>query len=278
MFDKVAAVIVLYNPLPTVIYNIHSYIDMIDCLYIIDNSTNRSDLISELYFKDTNIKVLHYGENIGIASALNLALHEAKKDKYEWLFTFDQDTYFYKDECRLFLARCKKLNLDKVVILSPLHNKKFITQKSKKVYEVDFVMTSANLLNIDIALKIGGFNEKLFIDEVDHEFCLRLRKSNYRILLDKTISVNHCLGISHSIFNTIKVYNQYRIYYMVRNYLYIRKQYIDFDKNFFNTRDLYIVKFLLKQIIFGKDRIKKIYYIFQGIIDYFNMRLGKLDI
>ena len=41
-------------------------------------------------------------------------------------------------------------------------------------------MTSGNLLNLKIAEKIGDFEEKLFIDEVDHDYCYRIRrKANY---------------------------------------------------------------------------------------------------
>jgi len=277
MKEKVVATVILYEPLPSVKYNILSYIDDIDYLYIVDNSRYRSSVIFELAPYSYKIKVLHYGKNIGVASALNLAIARAKEDNYKWLFTFDQDTYFEGNECSLFLENLFSLKLNnQVAIVSPLHNKKFINKNKPLVSNIDFVMTSANCINVDIAYSLGGFDEKLFIDEVDHEFCLRLKKYNYIIYINNHISVKHKLGVSHKLFSKVKIYPSLRLYYMIRNYLYIRRLYKIYNIDFFKNRDKYLVKFFVYQLIFGDNIKDNIFYIVKGIKDYSKNRFGKL--
>jgi len=276
MIKKVSAVIILYEPLSAVKYNILSYIEYVECLYVVDNSNQLSDILFEL--SSNKIKVLHHGSNIGISKALNLALKQAQNDNYEWLITFDQDTYFdKKNDFKDFLEDFYKLNDKDIAIVSPLHNKRFIDKSASLYQEVDFVMTSSNCLNVDIAHRVGGFNELLFIDEVDHEFCLRLRRSGYKIYVNNHISVNHTLGVSHKWFFNIKIYNEIRLYYMVRNYLYLRSQYKIYHSDFFKQRDKYLIKFFFKQIVFGYKRVSNIKYIIRGIYDYLHNDFGKLS-
>lgn len=40
-------------------------------------------------------------------------------------------------------------------------------------------ITSGNIINISIALSCGGFDENLFIDSVDEEFCIRCQKYGF---------------------------------------------------------------------------------------------------
>jgi len=275
--QNISAVVILYNPLPIVKYNILSYIDYIDCLYIIDNSYQYSTLLLS-GFVSNKIKVLHYGSNIGISKALNIALKQAKEDNYKWLLTFDQDTYFIKkDDCLHFLSNIYMLDDTNIALISPLHNKKFINIIGTRYEQVDFVMTSANCINIDITMQIGGFDEKLFIDEVDHEFCLRLKRYKYIILKDNHIAVNHSLGISHKWFSKIKIYDSLRLYYMIRNYLYIRRIYKVYNIDFFKKRDRYLIKFFILQTSFSKNIFKDISYIIKGIKDYRSNKFGKLE-
>jgi len=277
MIQGIAAVVVLYEPTPIVKYNISSYIEDIECLYIIDNSHQFNDILFEL--SNHKIKILHQGYNIGISKALNLALKEAKKDKFKWLLTFDQDTYFEKKiYCKKFLLGLDKLNYSNIAIVSPLHNKNLLNQNTTIYKNVDFVMTSANAVNVDIAHKVNGFDENLFIDEVDHEFCLKVRLHGYDILIHNYIFVKHSLGVPHKFFSKIKIYPKIRLYYMSRNYLYLRSKYRKYNVQFFKQRDKYLIKFFIKQIIFGYNKLANIRYIVKGINDYYNFKFGKLII
>jgi len=270
----IAAVVVLYYPNSSVLNNIKSYADKVSKLYIVDNTDNE---VSHKQILDTflNAEVLHKGENIGIAKALNIALECARSDGYAWLLTMDQDTSFPNNGFIQFFQHFKVLikEKDSVAIYTPLHNKKFLQNNLYLPYkQVKYVMSSANIVNIAKALSVGGYEERFFIDEVDHEFCFRIRSSGYTIWEDNTIAVSHQLGEKY---NNRTLYNAVRLYYMTRNYLYLKRDYYDDDPDFFQNRDRYLRKFFLQQILYGKKRIYNFYMISIGVLDFILNHVGK---
>ena len=273
---KIAGVVVLYNPDESVYQNIKTYIHALHTLYIIDNSSLKHDIGTKL-LEYKNIQMIHSGENIGISKALNFALNYAEMQDYKWLMTLDQDTSFNVGDIDIFLESFHILNDENIALVSPLHNKKFIVENAENSFiDKDYIMTSANVVNIKIAREIGGYDENLFIDEVDHEFCFRLKNSEYTIFQYIAIAVNHSLGTSYKYNEKIKLYDPVRLYYMSRNYLYLKNKYYFKYHSFFKIRDRYLLKFFLNQLIYGKQRFKNITMIFKGIKDYKNQKYGKL--
>jgi len=273
--SKITAVVILYYPSSDVIDNINSYVNNLKTLYVICNSDIEDSLYNQLLAIE-NIKIIHKYDNIGIAKALNLTLEHASKEDEKWLMTLDQDSSFNEGEYIKFIKNFDRLkNKKNLAIFSPIHNNKFI---NNSIEERDFVMTSANIVNIQRALDIGGYDENLFIDEVDHEFCFRLQKNSYKIVQDNSIAINHNLGKKvQKKSKKIILYNSIRLYYMTRNYFYVKKKYKSIFPIFFKKRDRYILIFLIKQIYYGQHRIKNIRMILQGIIDYRQKKYGKYN-
>lgn len=64
-----------------------------------------------------------------------------------------------------------------------------------KPYEnVKIALTSGTLIKLEAWRNIGLFNELLFVDEVDHEFCYRLRSEDYNIVKVNGVFMNHKIG------------------------------------------------------------------------------------
>ena len=217
MESKLCGVVILYKPNYKEIYdNIYTYAKNLKTLYIIGNSLIKDDFLLKLQ-KLSSIILLHNGENLGISKALNMVLKEAISDGFEWILTMDQDTSFNKNDFSKYLANFNKVNKLELMIYAPIHNKKFLNDYYQ---EESYVMTSANILNIKKAISINGFDENLFIDEVDHEFCFKTLKNKYKIFQDYRIAVNHHLG--NKLDNKVTIYSSTRLYYMLRNYLYLK--------------------------------------------------------
>ncbi len=264
---KIAGVVVWYNPTNDDKKNIYSYLESLDKLYIFDNSSKKND------FKlDKKIEYIFAGENEGIAKALNVTAKKAIEDGYEWLLTMDQDTVFENEK----LEKLKKF-IDKkeanVAIICPWLETKLKIEKSKQ--ELDYpldVMTSGNLLNLAIYKKIGGFLEELFIDGVDMEFCLRLKKHGFKIKRVNSISIKHNLGnITYKNFLKKSLlcmnHNYVRYYYRVRNYHYIHDLYYDIEPEYCKN----IIKFraMIWCIVFyEKDKYRKLRAVYEGYKDY----------
>lgn len=277
--SKLAGVVILYHPNTDVFNNIKTYINSIDRLYIIDN-TEHGDHISTIEKELLSLKqctLLHKGENLGIAKALNLALDHSLKENFTWLMTMDQDSAFEAKYLKKYLDDFKKLNKENVALVSAMHNPKFINDNFTNPFEEkEIVMTSANIVNINAALSVGGYDERLFIDEVDHSFCFALHLKKYIILENKTVYVKHMLGTPYMKNNKVKLYPPERLYYMIRNYLYIKERYKEGHQLFFKKRDMYLFTFFAKHFLYGKQKLKQLNMLLNGIKDYNKKRFGKL--
>ena len=267
---SIVALVVLYKPSKECYNNILTYIHSIDMLYIIDNSPKPSILLQKLK-THTNTTILSTHQNLGIAKAYNIALAEASSEGYQWLFTMDQDSFFRDNDINKFIEYFLKTDTQALAIYTPLHNKKFISQSID--LEPGAVMSSGNIVSISKALSIEGFDEKLFIDEVDHDFCMRLKLHNYKIIQNQQIAISHHLGtmIPNS---PHKKYSATRLYYMMRNYLYLYHKHKTNYPSFFKNRSKYLLKFFIKQIIFQRNKYKRIKMIGLGIKDYYKKRMG----
>lgn len=279
---KLAAVVVLYNPEHEIIDNICSYIDQVEKLYIVDNSEiPNQNLIIQL----GNIKNAEYisnKENLGIAKALNIGAFKAIKDQYEWLLTIDQDSKPQTDMINNMLDFIEKNDIENIGIISPIQiiqanqNIKYSTLSEEK----DLVMTSGNILNLKIFETVNGFLDYLFIDQVDHEYCLRIKNYGYKIIQINNAFLDHQLGERKKIKILFfsKERNQHsplRIYYIFRNGLYVNKKY----KKLFPEFNKYIKNVFRNEIIctflVSEDRIKKFKFIIQAYFDYKNNIFGK---
>lgn len=283
---KYAGVVVLYNPGDDLFDNINSYINFLDNLYIVDNTpgVDRTQDFSD-YDK---VKYIPLNDNKGIAYALNVGAKQAIKDKCDWLLTMDQDSCFEGNslgEMIIFIEECKKSDVicdivgskyEQIGIVSPFH----VTERTNDINPkgIDWplvVMTSGNLVNLNAYKKVDGFKDWMFIDCVDFDFCLNLRRNHYEIVQLNYSRLNHKLGdtIKKKIFGkTIYVDNHssFRRYFICRNRHYLYDMFAN-DFPLYCKLELKRTKReMLKIWLFEKNKIKKTFQIYRGYKDYKN--------
>lgn len=275
---KFAGVVVLYNPDEEVNKNISSYLNAIEKLYVIDNSSEDN---SKKIMKDKKIEYIPLYDNKGIAKALNTGCEKALENNFDYILTMDQDSNFENDDIIKFIDFVKKNKEEKIAIFTPFH--RFGHEIKKPEEEVDYpfeVMTSGNLVSLNAYKDVGGFKDWLFIDCVDIEFCMNLRKNGYEICRYNEIELIHHLGNTESVDLKIKkiiVYNQnyIRRYYITRNLLYMYNLYHDTFPEY-STWLKDNVKFQTRNVIlFEKDKFRKIRNVWRGIRDYKKNIKGK---
>lgn len=272
-----AGVVVFYNPSLDNISNIDNYINMLDKLYIIDNT--EKDI--KIKFKSNKIVYKKNKCNMGIAYALNLGAKLAIADGFDWLLTLDQDSKINSDIISKMICFLKNNKIKNLGIISPYHNIVTFEKKPEiKTEEKMEVMTSGNIINLNAYKKVNGFKNELFIDCVDIEYGMNLNKNNYKVLRLNYIEMPHTLGDSKIIrFLGRDVitsnHNALRRYYMTRNTLYVNKLY----KNIYPDYCKMLIRSQLgqlKRVIFlEKDKINKLKMIIRGIIDYKKGITGK---
>jgi rhamnosyltransferase len=149
--------------------------------------------------------------------------------------------------------------------------------------DIDYLITSGSVVNLTLFDEIGGFDEALFIDEVDLEYCYRAKTKGYKIIKFTHIFLQHSLG-KISYFRSLKsgkltprtLHSPLRVYYMLRNYLYVAKLY----PNQFNESAVIRKKALKNRIknnlLYGKGRFRLIKYIISAYFDYKHKKMGKI--
>lgn len=272
---KLAAVVTLYHPDKTHFENIKNYLSDVDKLYVIDNTPNKSH--EKDLPKSKKIEYFTFN-NIGVSKALNLGASNALNAGFSWLLTMDQDTILSSSILKEMIKIIEKEDMKKVGIVTPWHHTKLKVEKPKE--RVDYpqdVMTSGNLVNLAIWKKIGGFNEDFFIDGIDIEYGLRLKKNGFKIMRLNYLEIEHDLGDIFYVKDKLCTnHSGLRRYYMNRNYHYIYDMYQDTDKKFcsFLIRNY---KTMAKVILFEKKKFSKVYGFILGYIHYKKGIKGKLE-
>ena len=293
---RIAGVVVVYNPGENVFDSINSYINELDKLYVIDNSEDDN---GKKFNYNNKIEYVYNHGNLGIATALNIGANKAIKDNYQYLLTMDQDSCFTKNGIRKMIQMIENYSKDsdlinqfgsdinKIGIFSPVHvinNNKDIMGIYEKKYDSPLnVMTSGNIINLNIYSSVKGFNDDYFIDCVDFDYCLKIRKHGYNIVRNNCIILNHelgnyvekyFLGKKHSSFE----HNYIRRYYIVRNRHYLCRTY----RNDFPDYCKLELKCSWKELklvwLCEKDKLRKTIYMLRGYFDYKRGKVGKLNI
>jgi rhamnosyltransferase len=270
---KIAAVVVWYNPDKlneyTAVQNILTYSNYLEKVYIVDNSNANN------YKMSVNISNSIYipnNDNFGIARGLNQGCTMAKEDGFEWVLTMDQDSRWDNDDIALYLSEAENIYIhnNRIVSFSPmLRGEKevhsvlgdirllFFNQTNlKKIvltsgYEfIDRTITSGNILSLQAWMQVGKFNELLFIDEVDYEFCYRIINNEYQIVKMLTCSMNHTIGEPKKFFfpQHFAFHHNERIYYIIRNMIYILTNFPEFAKKYKYKKN--IRKIVIGRLIF----------------------------
>ena len=150
--------------------------------------------------------------------------------------------------------------------------------------DVNQLITSGSLVNLKTLSAIGNFDENLFIDEVDFEFCLRAVTKGYRIIQFTHIFLHHQLGVItyHRSLKSNKstprtLHSPIRLYYLTRNFLYVKKKYGKRFKEDIHFKKKALLNRFKNNILYGKERWKVIRYIIRGYIDYKKNRMGKFE-
>lgn len=271
MQEMINAGIVLYNPdLVRLDENISHIIKQVHSLIIVNNGSKNTTEIDKLLKKYPECKYIKFEENKGVAAALNRIVEECLKEKVEYVITLDQDSVCHDNLVENYR---KYLNLPQLGQLCCLYqDRNFIEDNSPQydgVKEVSWCITSAALLNNNVWKEIGGFDERLFIDQVDYDICLSMREKGYKIYQAGFIGFLHEIGEGKKRefgkFH-IKTWNHspIRRYYGVRNAIWVGRKHKELN----NIRVILgAVKHIFIIFIFEGDKYNKLKAGLRGLKD-----------
>jgi len=291
--NKIAASVILYCPTKEHLYNIKNYVNEVGHVFIYDNTPKEKIQYDHKYiiniFSGIMRKHVTYtgtGENIGIGEALNITSRLAIKKKFKFIITLDQDTVIESGIIERICREFDKINFKNVGIIAPsmewAGNKKRRNKFNSKlqISKTLLVITSGSIVNLQAFKKVGGYNSDLFIDEVDHDYCLKNISNGFNVLKINNLFIPHELGNSkvYNVFNTkivVTHHNYKRRYYIIRNRLYMIKR---FYRQYPSLMKIYIKETsidMLKMIVFETDKIRKIVSVIMAAFDFIIGKKGK---
>lgn len=264
--------IVLYNPeIERLKENIDSICKQVKQVILIDNASDNIEEIKILCSAYKNTKIIENVKNTGIAFALNEIMNYGLKKGYKWVLTLDQDSICPNN---IISEYSKYIEIDDVAIISPTvidRNRNKSKNISSKLYEeINLCITSGALTNTEVWNKIGRFDEVMFIDGVDNEYCIRLLKNNYHILQILRVELLHEIGhiaIRKFFFWNVVVrnHNSFRKYYISKNVIYVAKKHFYYRK--IVIAYLRVFKIVIVTLLYESDKIVKVKSIFKGMRD-----------
>lgn len=293
MQGDIAVGVVLYNPdnIERVQSSLQSILQQVNAVYVFDNSTKENNII---FSANTTYMTEH--ENKGIAYALNRIMEKAQSEGYEWLVTMDQDSVIPEGLINAYEEHSVD---DSIGIICPqvIDTRRSYMEVKKEPKEefIDFCITSASCTRISAWEYVGKFDEWLFIDLVDNDFCKRMIASGFTILRLNDLVLNQEFGKiipksekTQRFWNRIaKIlhndnfgklgYSKYvspmRVYYTCRNIIYVNKKLKNYGKtgykeNYNCNRFLgFMISFVAPSILRAQEKDKVIKAAWTGLRD-----------
>lgn len=277
--SQIACIIVTFNPDSNIYNSISRLIEQSGMIVIVDNGSSNDTLDGILKrFSNVSLNIINNSENLGIATALNQGIDYAIKSGFEWFVTFDQDTVPNHNAIKLLVDAFNALPEKNIFgalglnYLNKYRSNKHNNLKSNSVRSVSYLITSGCLINRHNYLKCGSFPDHYFIDNVDIEFSLRLRKHKKKLYLTEDIGMNHCAGNPKQfgfLGNLINYsnHNSQRRFFMARNHILVLREYfIDFP--YFCTKlSYFFIMSLIKILLFEDSKLNKLHKTFKGLIE-----------
>jgi rhamnosyltransferase len=266
---KISCGIVSFNPdIDLLQSNIEAIKSQVEQIFVVDNGSDNVNAVENLADQYCSVQLIKNTENRGIAAALNQCCEASAEDGCHWIVTLDQDSVcpeHFVDGLSQFIDV-----EEKVGIVAPLvvdRSVGVIGHHPTGYSEVRTCITSGALTNLDLWKKLDGFDEQMFIDSVDFEYCYRVRKAGYKVIQTDQVQLSHSIGnasMCRFLFWKFKnmEHSAFRDYYIAQNNVYYprkHKLWIHFLRgNARNLKSVFIVCF------YEDDRVAKVKAIIRG--------------
>lgn len=277
--SDVLAVFVTYHPEARFQQSVESLVGQVSHILIVDNNSSETEKMMLRSISDSeHITLLENEENVGLGTPYNEAFRIAKEKGLSWVLTLDQDSMvFPKIVETLSLVyhnypRPERIGVIGTNFIDPATNRLRVgdnTSNNKKTKlepgewsSQSHVINSGSIFSVSAYECVGGFREDFFIDRIDLEYCLRLERSGFKILISNYVSMTHTLGKQREhrlIWKPVLVthHSALRRYYITRNHLIYMYHLIQWNPSRALRELMYFGVELLKMIIFEDRRYRK---------------------
>lgn len=277
--QDVVAVVVSYNGLQKTRQAVKALRSQVGHIHIVDNGSEAESLsVLEQLEREPGITVESLGENRGVGYALNRGIERARQMDCTWLLTMDQDSVVDGSLIEAYRAAAEQDPAR--VCLAP----RIATNGRRKDAAggvISYAITSGNLVKLSLFDQIGGYDEGFFVDGIDFDFCLRLRRAGYAVHRVPAARMQHQLGDPVDLPKAVrKHYARHapvRRYYMYRNFLYLAERYFFQFPGFLGKLGLSHLLLLPLIGFFDASPLASYRAIARGVWDYARGKVGRYE-
>lgn len=233
--DNISVVIVLYRPTQENLRRVKQI--ALTCPGIIVDNSPEPNFTAE---KVGQMSYLPLFSNKGIATAQNTALRLLLSDSIqEYVVFLDQDSVLSADYVKAIVHEyiVTKQRIENLAIIGPTvinidtqrEYKSVIHHNPTDAYGFKpqrDVISSGSCIELQTLREVGIFDEDLFIDYVDFEWCWRAESKGYVCGITSNVQIQHQVGRKQlSIGGYIVILSSpIRYYYQYRNHLWLCKR------------------------------------------------------
>lgn len=212
----VAAVVVSFFPDNEILIRLLTALSgQVDHLILVDNGGGR-DASDAIKTQGMAIEYIDLGKNLGLGHALNVGFELATRLGVEYVATFDQDSAPSSDlisslksvhlglkDCGVDCAAVGPVFFDRREDAGRKTYFPFYFEKSGRIctalrgewaddiVEADALITSGMLVRADVWSKGVRYDEGLFVDYTDTEWCFRAREKGHKLFGCLSIEMGH---------------------------------------------------------------------------------------
>ncbi|MEM7218369.1 MAG: glycosyltransferase family 2 protein [Pseudomonadota bacterium] len=247
----VAALLVTFRPdLDRLEAALTAVMPQVDRLIVVDNSETSEERDAIVARLPEGCEYIALGDNLGIAAAYNRGCALVDRgaagtpDPGTSVLLLDQDsvassgmvTALAQALAQPGVAACGPVYLDAVTGRGPVvlraglfgWRRSAVGRAQGAPVNTESLISSGSLISAAARRELGGFDERLFIDHVDTDWCLRARRHGYRLLLVPDAGMRHRLGDEPQRLpwrrdRAVPRHAARRLYFIVRNGLWLMR-------------------------------------------------------
>lgn len=194
---RVAAVVTAFRPDGRLADVVRSAVDQVALVVVVDNTPDGEPGAEGVAEIGEDVRVLRPGRNLGLAGALNLGVAEA--GAVDALLLLDQDSALPAGTVDALAGR---IDADPTIgAVGPLPwdaaaDRPLDPRAAHRpeLADLPVIITSGMLVRATALTDAGPFREDFFVDCVDQDLCLRLRRAGWRVVQDARVRLPHSLG------------------------------------------------------------------------------------
>jgi rhamnosyltransferase len=294
MRTDICGVIVTYHPDEDFAHRVSVLTGQVGGLVVVDNRSADNELV---WLRDLSRRyaftLLENSENLGLGSALNRGVRwAAEQGQFRFVALFDQDSAVTEGFIDSLVACIERHpEPERIAVAAPrlfLSNIGVVFPPPGTLL-CKVAQTSGSLMPLSVfdsqnGSNQGWFNEDLFIDYVDYEYCLRVTAAGWMILRCDQALLTHSPGNCerHTLFGlyagTTLSYSPYRHYYSTRNAAWVMMRYWRQHPGWCAAEAFRLIKEKLKLCIWERERKAKLAFSLRGLKDGLKGKLGKREI